>query len=109
VTSETKIRALLVAFLVSIIFGITVTAFAFHQANTSSRNALAASIQAKAAAVEAHRGLCGLKAGYVKQLRDTQRLIKHPIPGLDIPKPVLENALIGLRARVKSVEDVKCP
>lgn len=87
--------------------GLTAMAFALHKANDASREALAASQQA-------HRGLCTLQSGYVKQLRQTRRALAAP-PGTDdyrlvqlIGRKVLINSEQSLVARVKSLEDVKC-
>ena len=106
-----KTIIVLAAIGISILIGITATAFALRRATTASSEALAASMRAKAAAVAAHRGLCELKQGYQHQLAQTIHFVTHPdsIPGLRIPKSVLLQSEASLRARIHDLKDVTCP
>lgn len=108
------VKIILASVGVALIIGTTSVAYALRTSSAASQQALRSARVAQRAAFDAHRGLCTLKQGYVKQYRDTIKALNAP-PDSDLGRIVQQfgrkvflNSAAGLKRRVKDLEDVKC-
>jgi hypothetical protein len=99
--SDGKFKILLLAVLVAILLALGAMALGFHDTQV--------------AAQEAHRGLCELKGGYLRQLHDTKKALAAK-PGTHLHdlveqfgRKVILNSEKGLEQRVADMRDVTCP